>query len=355
MGRGSAHLRLGGTPTSAELPVNAVTTSIQDSPSVDRDASGNFVVLWRDYTAEGGANGVGIRGRMFSAAGAGATEFSVNSHLPGDQENPRVARRADGSFVAVWKGVGPGTVQGTWLRRYDAAGAPQGVETLVAVGGQNPSVALNPLTGGFVIAWNFYDGSQHDVRAQRFDAVGNPLGGVLDVNTSTSGNQIGPVVASDVDGDFVVVFVGDGQGDNYGVLGQLFNAAGSPVGGEFWVNATVINDQGRPSAAFDETGGFLVIWNHTVTPSPLMLRAYAAYFSPLAIRSGGSDYPVTAILDPSHFQATGKVCRDGARTFRTVFFEYDATGTNAEIYSQRLFFGIFADGFESSDTSAWSL
>ncbi len=345
----------GGAPTSAELPVNAVTTDSQDAPSVARDAAGNFVVLWRDWTAEGGSNGIGIRGRRFTAAGAGATEFSVNSHLPGNQEFPDVAQRADGSFVAAWRGVGPGSVQGAWFRRYDAAGTPQGTETLVAVGGQSPSVALNPLTGGFVIAWNFYDGTDNDVYAQRYDNVGNPLGAVLNVNTSTSGDQFAPTVASDADGDFVVTFVGEGQGDTMGVLGRLFSAAGSPVGNEFWVNATVANDQFSPSAAFDDSGGFLVIWTHTESPSPLRWRTYAAYFSPLAVRFGLSDYPVTAALGANDRQATGEVCRDGARSFRAVFDEYHPVGASGEIYSQRLFFGIFADGFESNNSAAWSL
>ena len=218
----------GGTPTSAELPVNAVTTDSQDAPSVARDAAGNFVVVWRDFTAEGGANGLGIRGRRFTAAGVGATEFSVNSHLPGNQEFPDVARRADGSFVATWRGVGPGSVQGAWFRRYDAAGTPQGIETLVAVGGQWPSVALNPLTGGFVIAWNFHDGTDNDVYAQRYDNVGNPLGAVLNVNASTSGAQTTPTVASNADGDFVITFVGEGQGDTSGILAGSSAPPGRP-------------------------------------------------------------------------------------------------------------------------------
>lgn len=343
----------GGAPTSGEIRVNAVTTDSQDASGVARDAAGNFVVVWRDLTAEGAVNGTGIRARLFTAAGVGATEFSVNSHLPGNQGIPDIARSAGGSFVVVWFGIGPGGVDGVWLRRFDAGGTPQGVETLVAAGGGYPSVVLNPVTGGFVVAWESSNGTDLDIHARRFDAFGNPLGSVLDVNGSTAGNQQSASLATDADGDFVVLFEGPRSGDSYGVSGQLYSAVGAPVGEEFSVNAETDDFQLQAVATFDATGGFLVTWAHLILSEEA--RLHAAYFSPLAVRyDPANDYPLTSTLETDHSQFGADLCSDGERSFRAVFHEYGAGGTNSEIYSQRLFVGIFADGFESNDTTAWS-
>ncbi len=341
----------GALPNSLEKPVNATTTAAQDLAAIGRDALGNFVVVWRDFAAEGAGNGIGIRARMFDAAGDAAPEFAVNSHLPGNQDDPEIARSTSGNFVVVWNGIGPGDVNGVWMRRFDAGGTPLGAETLVVASGTDPSIALNPLTGGYVVAWDFYNGVDVDVRAQRFDASGVSIGGVIDVNTTTTGRQARPVVAADGAGNFVVLYEGSGLGDSYGVLGQLFSAVGVPTGSEFWVYATIADDQFNPEIAFDAAGAFMVLW--TTKLDARRYRVDAAHFSPSGARSGSADLPLTATLAAGHSQISSDICSDGARTFRAVIEEEEADLAHSEIFSQRLVFGVLADGFESGDTGAW--
>jgi hypothetical protein len=62
----------------------------------------------------------------------------------------------------------------------------------------------------------------------------------LHVNSSTAGGQLKPSVTALANGKFVVVWEdfshAAGDTDLNAVRGQLFNADGSPAGGEFLVN-----------------------------------------------------------------------------------------------------------------------
>ena len=50
----------------------------------------------------------------------------------------------------------------------------------------------------------------------------------------------------------------DGFGS--GVYGQSYDATGAPRGGEFRVNATVVNEQALPTISADPNGNFVVVW-----------------------------------------------------------------------------------------------
>jgi hypothetical protein len=92
-------------------------------------------------------------------------------------------------------------------------------------------------------------------------APGEPLGDEFQVNTFTSGEQIWPAVASDADGDFVIVWESAGQDGSYGgIFAQRYSAAGDPAGEEFRVNTTTAFEQILPAVAMDADGDFVVAW-----------------------------------------------------------------------------------------------
>ena len=117
--------------------------------------------------------------------------------------------------------------------------------------------------GNFVVVWsgaNGQDGS--GVLGQRFDAAGLPAGGEFLVNSYTTGGQDSPAVAVAGAGGFVVVWHGSGPGGaGVDVFGQRFDPAGLPVGGEFLVNAYTTDAQGDPAVAVDGAGNFVVVWD----------------------------------------------------------------------------------------------
>src|SRR5207245_2320440 len=102
------------------------------------------------------------------------------------------------------------------------------------------------------------DGSGWGVYAQRYAALGTPLGGEFRVNTTTTGDQQDATIAMNATGQFVIAWDSDGQdGSGLGVYAQVFAAGGIPVGGEFQVNTTMAGDQALPSAGMDDYGFLL--------------------------------------------------------------------------------------------------
>src|SRR5262249_45753272 len=92
----------------------------------------------------------------------------------------------------------------------------------------------------------------------------SPNGSEFQVNTYTTNHEGGPSVASDSAGDFLVVWQSNGgvgnDTDHGSVEGQVYNASGSPVGGEFQVNTYTTSVQRDSAVAGDSNGNFVVVW-----------------------------------------------------------------------------------------------
>jgi hypothetical protein len=249
-----------GSPAASEFHVNSFTPLAQQGPSVARDPSGNFVVVWSSYAQDG--SGDGIFGQRFDAAGAKlGGEFPVNTYTTGEQFEPRVAVDDAGDFVVVWTDVD----RGVFGQRFDSTGVRRGPEFQVNTDTsgfpETPRVAADR-RGNFVVVWNQRLGgaADRDVAAQRFNSSGEKIGVPFRVNTYTTGEQSAESVALDRRGNFVVAWVSDGQdGSNNGVFAQRFDRAGDALGPEFPVNVYTPNHQIFPDVA-DDGEGFVVTW-----------------------------------------------------------------------------------------------
>ncbi len=267
-----------GVPEGAAFRVNAYTTGCQGEtpgPSVGSDALGNFVVVWAsmpcyDRPPQDGS-GSGIYAQRYDASGAPrGLEFRVNSYTTGEQVWPAVASDAGGPFVVAWESLDQdGSGFGVFAQRYDASGTPRGGElqvNLYTPSNQFAPAAASDAGGNFVVAWESLnqDGDSYGVFAQRYDATGLRRGGEFQVNTHTSSLQMGVALASAAAGDFVVVWNSYGQdGSGLGVFAQRYGAAGAPLGAEFQVNTLTTGDQGITSVTMDVTGDFAVFWGST--------------------------------------------------------------------------------------------
>src|SRR5262249_8372994 len=102
------------------------------------------------------------------------------------------------------------------------------------------------------------------VQGRRFDSSGSPIGSQFQVNTYTTGNQLFSSVASDSSGNFVVVWESYGSvgGDVSGssIQGQRYDASGAAVATNFQVNTYTPGNQFVPSVASDSNGNFVVVW-----------------------------------------------------------------------------------------------
>ena len=90
---------------------------------------------------------------------------------------------------------------------------------------------------------------------------GNPVGPEFRVNTYTTSYQQLPDVATDAGGNFVVAWASYQDGSTYGIFGQRYDSAGTPLGSEFRVNSFTSNSQNRPAVAADPLGNFVVTWD----------------------------------------------------------------------------------------------
>lgn len=339
----------GATPLGEEFQVNTYTTGPQYRPAVATGASGDFVVVWQSFSQDGSA--WGVFGQRYDAGGEPAGgEFQVNTYTTSHQYDPRVAADASGNFVVVWTGA-DGFAGGIFGQRYDATGAPLGGEFQVntyTTGSQGgPAVAV-ATTGDFVVVWvSFQDGSAWGVFGQRFDASGNPLGTEFQVNSHTIGSQLDAKVAAHASGTFVVVWK-SGDGSDDGIFGQRYDAAGNPVGREFLVNSYTPFDQSYVEVAGDASGSFVVVWSSDYqdgSDSGIFGQRYDA-----AGNRSETEFQVNTYT--SNDQRWPSVAADASGDFVVAWSTPD--GSIDGVFGQR-FWGslLFADGFESGDTSAW--
>ena len=249
-----------------EFHVNSYTLGNQIFPTIATDADGDFVVAWTSAGQDGA--GYAVFARRFSSDGVSqALEFQVSAHTISDQAHPWADSEGDGDFIVVWTSrQQDGEGYGVFAQRFSSAGTTQAgefqVNTYTGSYQSYPSVALTP-DGGFVVAWQSYGqaGSGWDIFARPFSSAGGPLASEFQVNLRTQDYQRRPVLATDADAGFVIVWQSNNQdGDGHGVFGRLFSSDAAPSTGEFQVNLHTQSSQDFPALAPLADGDFVVAW-----------------------------------------------------------------------------------------------
>jgi hypothetical protein len=360
-------------PLAGELQVNTYTPLSQRYPSVAAGADGGFVVAWQSAGAAGDASGWSVHARGFDAAGDPlGPQLQLNVYTADDQLLPAVAADAGGGFVVVWQSVGSAgddqSGRSVQLRRASGDGSPAGAElqvnTVTEADQRRPGIAAAP-GGGFVVVWESGASAGSDVgtfsvQARRFDASGDPVGPEFQVNAYTPNGQHAPAAAVAADGSFLVAWqsygsVGDDE-SGFSIQARRFDAAGAPLGAQFQVNSHTPAHQKYPVVAAEPDGGFLVVWQ-----SESSAGGDTSLNSVQARRVDAADQPLGADLQVNGYTAMQQLAPalaiDGAGR-PTVAWQSRGSGggdTSMEsVQGRRLATGLFADGFETGDTSAWS-
>jgi hypothetical protein len=324
-----------GVPVGPEFLVNTYTTSFQGSPAVDADGSGNFVVVWASF--EDGSF-TGVSGQRYASTGAPlGTEFRINTYTTDFQGDPGVSSDASGNFVVVWTSARGAADTDVIARRYASTGVPLSPEFRVntyAPGVQAFAVVASDPSGNFVVVWQSADQDDlgYGIFGQRYASTGVPLGPEFRVNTYTTNSQTRPAIASDVSGNFVVVWeslIQDAGGQ--GVFGQRFSAAGAPLGSEFAINTYTTNMQRSPSVGLDTFGNFVVAWMSNTqdgSVAGIFGQRYANTGSPLGPEFRINSYTAEAQMEPS-------VSVDDAGNFVVVWQSYLQDGSGSGVFGQR--------------------
>jgi hypothetical protein len=218
-----------GQKIGGEFLINQFTTYNQRTPTVAALANGGFVVAW-------------------------ASERAVGAPTPPQQDGHGLLANQQ-SYPSI----------DVYAQLYNSSYQPQGSEFPVNTDSNpcgNPSVAAAS-DGSFVVAWSAFDMTNPtnglDVWARTFSGAG--VGGtVMRVNSYLLGNQYAPRISA-VGGDYLMVWTSLGQdGSLEGVYGQFVHEDGSMVGGEFQVNTTTAGQQIYPVVASDGVSQFVVVW-----------------------------------------------------------------------------------------------
>ncbi|MEM7482836.1 MAG: hypothetical protein AAF481_16810 [Acidobacteriota bacterium] len=254
-----------GDPAGSEVPVNATTEGDQNDAVVAGAADGGFLVAWETQPVDDPTEE--LVARRFDAAGSPVSgEMAVNTTTAGDQEDLDLASDAAGRFVFVWESDGQdGDLDSVVARLGDTAGTPEGAEIPVntfSTGNQdNPRLLVRP-DGSFAVAWedDVQDATAPAVFLRLFRADGAPTTGELQINAGT-GADFSPRLAFDPSGGVVVTwdsFLQDGDGA--AVLAQHLNRSGAPRGAAEVLNLVTTGNQGFSQVGIGADARGLAVW-----------------------------------------------------------------------------------------------
>jgi len=242
-----------GAKVGGEFLVNQTTAFNQRSPGVTALAGGGFVVTW-----------VSEQQRVTAPSWGTNSTASLAVNLPAPSVD-------------------------VYARVFNNAGTAAGGEFLANTDSNpcaSPAVASDN-SGGFLITWAASDRSNQtnsfDIYARTFSASGSALSSVVRVNTARYGDQYVPRVSS-LGYEYLIIWTSLAQdGSREGVFGQFLHNNGARVGSEFRVNTTTTGQQMQPVVAADGANQFLAVWT-SFTGMPNEFDLYAQrYISATAL------------------------------------------------------------------------
>lgn len=357
-----------------DFQVNTHTTGYQGVPSVGRMPGDGFVVVWQSYGTDT-LSTTQIQARRYDAAGSPiGGEFRVDGATAAVRRIPSVAVAPDGDFFVVWESrpaADPGTDADIRGRRLASDGSPIGgefqVNTFTSSFQVVPSAAAGP-SGETVVTWSSFgsggdDASSTSIQARRFAADGTALGNDFQVNTFTFLFQSSPAVAIGPAGEFVVAWNSYGSDEpggadmsGYSIQARRYDSSGTAIGDDFQVNTETAGYQILSGVTAAPTGEFLVVWSSESSSGSdasafsIQGRHFAVDAAPL-----GADLQInTTTAGSQSFPAVTTIGQDRVVVAWDSDTSAGSDASDKSVQGQRLFLGIFTDGFESGDMAAWS-
>jgi len=203
-------------------------------------------------------------------AGTSTAPTSFDFSGPNQERDPQLAQLVDGSFVMTWyvESTVPGDTE-IFFQRFGVDGGPVGSAQQVnadnSVADARQQIAA--LTdGGWVIVWHTEgsqgDGTDFEVMFQRYDAQGNPVGNNTMVNLSDSVDDTSPTILGLPDGGWMIAwegFPGTNGGDRE-IVGRRYDSAGVPTGVPTKLDDPDVGVDALPKLALLNDGGWILAW-----------------------------------------------------------------------------------------------
>ena len=251
-----------GTRNGSNFRVNSDNTSAwQMLPAVGMDSSGNFTVVWIDFQNNAG----GIYGQQYHADG---TKIGSNFQISDNNasiiyQNPiAIAVNGTGDAIVVWQDNRNGNSD--IYAQYHKAGSATNSNNFRVNDDNGTAAQRSPVVGidkngNFVIVWQDERNGDADIYAQRYSADGTPQGNNFQINDGGSSTWQGsPAMTMDSVGNFIVVWASFAGGEN--IFARRFQADGTSLGPSFQVNDNNNSRTSSPSIAMDKNGNFIVTW-----------------------------------------------------------------------------------------------
>lgn len=305
------------TFVSAEVPIFPSFTAFLES-DVTVDPLGRATVVYSSFTQAGGAQ---VMMQQVDAVTGAAIGGPLSLGLGFDPEIEALDPMGDRLLVVA---IGPTGVEGRVVdtaapvidqNRGVSVGAPFTANTTSVLAIERPTVAADPDTGAFTIAWDAIadnPGDPVNVRARRYDASGNPIGNDFVPHEVLAGAQAQAAMEYGPNGELGLVFVGDDGVGQLDTFVRAFLPNGDPIGMEQRAHAGIAGRQDLPSVRF--------------LPAP-----------------DAQGRPQLAVLWRDVGAADGSNPNGSGMGYRCFSIDGLPGGPIG-----------FTDGFESGDTSAWS-
>lgn len=304
-------------------------------PAISIDNYGNLVVTWID-TREGNYD---IYAQRYDSLGnIKGPNFKVNDDVGSSyNRTPRIDMDKYGEFVITWYDNRNGNYD-IWAQRYDSAGTAISSNFKInddtgSTEQKHTSIAICG-TGDLIIAWEDYRNGNPDIYAQRYDYLGNSVGSNFRVNDDMdTAWQIFPKVACDGFCNFVITW-SDNREDSLSanIYAQKYDSSGTPIDSNFKVNDDGTTIHIYSDISMDFSGKFVISWVDGRTDTSIYAQRYDSDGSVL-----GSNFKVNdslARIDWITPISMPAIAMDSTGSFVITWQDF-REGSNSNIYSQR--------------------
>ena len=187
--------------------------SLTGAKSLGVDAKGNIIVVWETQPDVVFPTQTAILGQRFSSAGErSGSPFPINEPGPGVQFLPSVAVNSGGDFIVAWQyQPDPNTPRSLHARHFSKDAKPMGKEFVIEADAVAdaivPSIASDS-QGNYVVVWTSYATAYcPSVKGRLYRPDDTPAGPAFSLSSSTGTCDQFPKVAFEPDGTFAVAWI----------------------------------------------------------------------------------------------------------------------------------------------------